>query len=75
MPVQAALAAGRDALYGLYDKEGLLRYICTDMEACMAYAELFDLPSVECSLMSIAEPGIQAIKDPQNLQNPARNNN
>ena len=42
-------------LFGLYDKEGMLRVTCTDKEACIAYAQLFDLPSIEFSLMPLLE--------------------
>ena len=42
-------------MFGLYDTDGILRFICADREACVAYAELFDLPSVEYSLMTFPE--------------------
>jgi len=42
-------------LYGLYDTEGILRFTCTDKEACIAYAKLFDLSSLEFSLMPLIE--------------------
>ena len=42
-------------LYGLYDTEGILRFTCTDKEACIAYAKLFDLSSIEFSLMPLSE--------------------
>ncbi len=45
----------RYELYGLYDTEGMLRFTCTDKEACMAYAKLFDLSSIEFSLMPLSE--------------------
>ena len=47
--------AGGKYLYGLYDTDGILRFLCADKEACIAYAELFDLPAVDCSLMSLGE--------------------
>ena len=40
-------------MYGLYDKEGILRYLNSDKDACIAYAELFDLCSSSYSLMSL----------------------
>ena len=40
-------------MYGLYDKEGILRYVNSDKDACIAYAELFDLCSSSYSLMSL----------------------
>ena len=42
-------------MFGLYDKEGILRYINSDKDACIAYAELFDLNSSSYSLMSLNE--------------------
>ena len=42
-------------MYGLYDKEGILRYVNSDKDACIAYAELFDLNSSTYSLMSLSE--------------------
>jgi len=42
-------------LFGLYDTEGMLRFTCADKEACIAYAELFDLSSIEFSLLEINE--------------------
>jgi len=42
-------------LYGLYDTEGILRFTCTDKEACIAYAKLFELSSIEFSLMPLSD--------------------
>ena len=42
-------------MYGLYDTEGFLRFTCTDKEACIAYAKLFDLSSIEFSLMPLSD--------------------
>ena len=42
-------------MYGLYDKEGILRYVNSDKEACIAYAELFDLNTQSYLLMSLHE--------------------
>ena len=41
-------------MYGLYDKEGILRFVDSDKEACIAYAELFDLGSTNYCLMNFA---------------------
>ena len=41
-------------MYGLYDKEGILRFVDTDKEACIAYAELFELGSTNYCLMDFA---------------------
>ena len=41
-------------MYGLYDKEGILRFINSDKDACIAYAELFELGSTNYCLMDLA---------------------
>ena len=41
-------------MYGLYDKEGILRFVDADKEACIAYAELFELGSTSYCLMDLA---------------------
>ena len=41
-------------MYGIYDKEGILRFIDTDIDACIAYAELFELGSTNYCLMDLA---------------------
>ena len=41
-------------MYGLYDKEGILRFIDSDKDACIAYAELFDLSSTNYCLMDLS---------------------
>ena len=41
-------------MYGLYDKEGLLRFVDSDKDACIAYAELFELGSTNYCLMDLA---------------------
>ena len=41
-------------MYGLYDKEGILRFVDNDKDACLAYAELFDLGSANYCLMNLA---------------------
>ena len=42
-------------MYGLYDKEGILRFVDSDKDACLAYAELFDLGSTNYCLMNLAK--------------------
>mgnify|MGYP001500914922 CR=1 FL=1 len=42
-------------MYGLYDKEGILRYVNSNREACLEYAALFELNTANYSLMSINE--------------------
>ncbi len=40
-------------MYGLYDKEGILRFVDSDKDACIAYAELFELASANYCLMDL----------------------
>ena len=40
-------------MYGLYDKEGILRFVDPDKDACIAYAELFELSSTNYCLMNL----------------------
>ena len=42
-------------MYGLYDRQGILRFINSDKDACIAYAELFELSSTNYCLMDLAE--------------------
>ena len=60
-------------MYGLYDKEGILRYVNSDRDACLAYAELFDLESANYSLMSLNER-IEESTDINLDQNQVKNN-
>ena len=61
-------------MYGLYDKDGVLRYVNSDKDACLEYAELFNLNSKSYSLMSLHETS----QDFGNInfdQNQAKNSN
>ena len=40
-------------MYGLYDKQGILRFVDKDKDACIAYAELFELSSTNYCLMDL----------------------
>ena len=40
-------------MYGLYDKEGILRFVDSDKDACIAYAELFELGYTNYCLMDL----------------------
>ena len=42
-------------MYGLYDRQGILRFTDLDKEACIAYAELFELESTNYCLMDLAK--------------------
>jgi len=61
-------------MYGLYDKEGILRYVNSDKDACIAYAELFDLNSQSYLLMSLNDT-INDFSDINFDQNPVKNSN
>ncbi len=49
-------------MYGLYDPDGILRFMGGDREACVAYAKLFSLEEVECSLLPLPEPSGEQVK-------------
>ncbi len=62
-------------MYGLYDKEGILRFVDSDKDACIAYAELFELSSTNYCLMNLAND-TKKVKGKTNLdQNLEVNNN
>ena len=61
-------------MYGLYDREGILRYVNSDKEACIAYAELFDLNSQSYSLMALNDTN-EDLGDINLDQNQAKNSN
>ena len=61
-------------MYGLYDKEGILRFVDSDKDACVAYAELFDLGSTNYCLMDLAND-IEKVEAANHYQNLVRNNN
>ena len=42
-------------MYGLYDRDGILRFVNSDKDACIAYAELFELCSTNYCLMDLSE--------------------
>ena len=56
------LIAGK-IVYGLYDTDGILRCIDADRDACIAYAELFNFPSTEDSLVLVPETKVEEFKD------------
>ena len=61
-------------MYGLYDREGILRYINSDKDACLEYAALFELNDKSYSLLCLnnTEEDIKDINLDQNLE---ENNN
>ena len=46
-------------MYGLYDNQGILRFINSDRDACIAYAELFELGSSKFCLIDLHETQIK----------------
>ena len=42
-------------MYGLYDRDGILRFINSDKEACLDYAKLFEIKSTNFCLMKLIE--------------------
>ena len=40
-------------MFGLYDKEGILRFVDSDKEVCIAYAELFEISSTNYCLIDL----------------------
>ena len=61
-------------MYGLYDREGILRYVNSDKDACIAYAELFDLNAQSYLLMYLND-AIDELGDINFDQNQAKNSN
>ena len=61
-------------MYGLYDQEGILRYVNSDKDACIAYAELFDLNSQSYLLLPLHEK-IEDLRDINFDQNQVKNSN
>ncbi len=61
-------------MYGIYDKDGILRFFNSDREACIDYAKLFQLNSAHYFLMDL----IVSIDTETNINldlNQAENNN
>ena len=40
-------------MYGLYDRDGILRFVNSDKEACLDYAKLFELNSAHFCVMNL----------------------
>jgi hypothetical protein len=49
-------------MYGLYDKEGILRFVDSDKDACIAYAELFEFSSTNYCLLDLARDTKQGLR-------------
>ena len=61
-------------MYGLYDKEGILRFLDTDKDVCIAYAELFELGSTNYCLIDLAN-NTKKVQVPNLDQSRGENNN
>jgi len=61
-------------MFGLYDKEGILRFVDSDKDACIAYAELFELGTANYCLMEFAKD-TKKVKGTNFDQNLGGNNN
>ena len=61
-------------MYGLYDRDGILRFVNSDREACLDYAELFELESAHFCLTNLRE-GIDSDNNINLDLNQAENNN
>ena len=40
-------------MYSLYDKDGVLRFVNPNREACLDYAKLFELNAAHCCLLNL----------------------
>jgi hypothetical protein len=61
-------------MYGLYDNDGVLRFTNSDKEACLDYAQLFEMNSAHFCLMNL----VANIDKENNINldlNQAENNN
>ena len=61
-------------MYGLYDREGILRYVNSDKDACLEYAALFELNDKSYSLLFLNNTE-DDLKDINLDQNQEENNN
>tara|TARA_B100000161_G_scaffold247542_1_gene203849 strand:+ start:573 stop:758 length:186 start_codon:yes stop_codon:yes gene_type:complete len=61
-------------MYGLYDKEGILRFVDSDKDACIAYAELFELGPANYCLLDLAND-TEKVKNTNLDQSLGGNNN
>ena len=61
-------------MYGLYDREGILRHVNSDKDACLEYAALFELNDKSYSLLSLNNIG-DDLKDINLDRNQEENNN
>ena len=61
-------------MFGLYDKDGLLRFINSDRKACLEYAELFQWTSTQFCLVNLLD-NVNICNDINLVLNQVKNNN
>ena len=61
-PLDLGEVSGAQAMVGLYDATGMLRFVGSSIEACMEYANLFELALLPSSLQALPEPVVASIK-------------
>ena len=61
-PLDLSETGGIPIMVGLYDATGMLRFVGSSIEACMEYANLFDLALLPSSLQALPEPVVASIK-------------
>ena len=61
-PLDLSETGRAPVMVGLYDATGMLRFVGSSIEACMEYANLFDLSLLPSSLQPLPEPVVASIK-------------
>ena len=61
-PLDLSQTSDGSAMVGLYDATGMLRFVGSSIEACMEYANLFELALLPSSLQALPEPVVASIK-------------
>jgi len=61
-------------MFGLYDKDGLLRFINSDRKACLEYAELFQWNSTQFCLVNLLD-NVNICNEINLVLNQVKNNN
>ena len=49
-------------MVGLYDRQGMLRFVGSSIDACLEYAALFEIPLIPCSLQPLPEPIVPSVR-------------
>ena len=49
-------------MVGLYDRQGMLRFVGSSIDACLDYAALFEIPLIPCSLQPLPEPVVPSVR-------------